>query len=147
MKNNQFKLLEEAYLSITKKRPDDSTPMSQESEISDDVSTDPNSIVSVGAMEEPAPGINMNLSDSGSEDNDTSGIPVSMSPDGQCDGDYNMEQEDEEDQMTLDNLNSIRESVMKVASFCATGGHLEIWAQQKLAIAMDNLAEVARRLR
>lgn len=56
-------------------------------------------------------------------------------------------EEDEEDEMTITNLDSIRDSVTKVASFCAGGGHLETWQQQKLAIAMDNLAEVARRIR
>ena len=58
-----------------------------------------------------------------------------------------MEDECEEDEMAIDNLNSIRESIMKTAAFCASGGHLEAWQQQKLAIAMDNLASIARSLR
>jgi len=53
----------------------------------------------------------------------------------------------EEHDMIIDNLNSIRESVTKIANFCVTGSTLEVWQSQKLAIAMDNLAEVARRLR
>lgn len=50
----------------------------------------------------------------------------------------------EEDHILVSNLNSIRESVCKIADFCATGKCLEKWADQKLAIAMDNLAQVAR---
>ena len=49
--------------------------------------------------------------------------------------------------MTISSLHSLRESVMKIASFVISGGHLEPWQQQKLAIAMDGLAEVARRLK
>lgn len=55
--------------------------------------------------------------------------------------------ESEEEDMVIGNLDSIRESIMKISKFCGGGGHLEAWQQQKLAIAMDNLAEVARRVR
>jgi len=53
----------------------------------------------------------------------------------------------EEDSMAVDNLNSIRESAMKIAQCWEKGSHLEPWQQQKLAIAMEMLAEVARALR
>lgn len=55
-------------------------------------------------------------------------------------------EEQDEDDMVISNLSSIRDSINKVSGYCATGGHLETWQQYKLAIAMDNLAEVARRL-
>jgi len=139
MKKSESEMLTEAYLSIAKK----TTSMPGENE---DVSTDPNSVVDVGAMEEPAPGVDMNMIDSevqdiGPEDKDTTGVAVDMSP---AMPSEDMSQENEEDEMAIENLDSIRESIMKIASFCASGGHLEVWAQQKLAIAMDNLASVAR---
>ena len=143
MAKNDFHLLEEAYLSVSKKAPSVS-PIDDER----GPSVEPNEEVNVGSMDEPAPGtdmmpmINSEVTDVEQEDKDTTGMPVAMSSCG-CD----LEQEDEEDQMSIGNLDSIRESIMKIASFCAQGGHLEIWAQQKLAIAMDNLAEVARRLK
>jgi hypothetical protein len=149
MSKKDSQLLEEAYLSIAKKTT--AAPSDAET-----TSTEPNKVVDVGPMDEPAPGVDMNMIDSEvtdvePEDKDTTGVPVSMSEEPLCDCgsdscNCDMEQEDEEDQMSISNLSSIRESIVKIASFCAGGGHLEIWAQQKLAIAMDNLAEVARRL-
>lgn len=140
---NENKLLEEAYLSISKKRVD--VPSDGES-----VTTDPNEVVSAGPMDEPAPGVDMDMIDSEvedvePEDKDTTGIPVEM---GMMGGDPRMSEDDEneEDEMAITNLHSIRESIMKIAAYVATGGHLEPWQQQKLAIAMDNLAEVARRV-
>ena len=105
-------------------------------------------------MKEPAPGTDMDMIDSEvrdvePEDKDTTGIPVSlgaMGPESE-DPRLSVPDEQEEDDMTIDNLHSIKESIMKVAGYVAGGGHLEPWQQQKLAIAMDNLAEVARRLR
>ena len=52
--------------------------------------------------------------------------------------------DNEAHEMAIDNLNSIRESIMKIAFHCASGAELEVYQQQKLAIAMDNLACVAR---
>ena len=137
-------LLEEAYLSISKKAA--SVPSDDET-----VSMEPNEIVSAGPMEEPAPGVDMDMIDSevsdvAPEDKDTTGMPVSIGVMDSEDSRMDVEDEDEEDAMSIDNLNSIRESIMKIASHCGSGSHLEPWAQQKLAIAMDNLAEVARRL-
>lgn len=137
-------LLEEAYLSISKKAA--SVPSDDET-----VSMEPNEIVSAGPMDEPAPGVNMDMIDSevsdvAPEDKDTTGMPVSIGVMDSEDSRMDVEDEDEEDAMSIDNLNSIRESIMKIASHCGSGSHLEPWAQQKLAIAMDNLAEVARRL-
>lgn len=141
MKKSEYELLEEAYLSVSNKN--------QTPETSSEVSTDPNPVVSVGPMDEPAPGVDVNVSeispDTAGIDKDTTGVPVDMTA-GDAAPSVDLEQEDEEDQMSLENLNSIRDSIMKIAGACASGGHLEIWAQQKLAIAMDNLAEVARRL-
>lgn len=138
-------LLEEAYLSISKKTP--SVPSDEET-----VSMEPNEVVSAGPMDEPAPGVDMNMIDSevsdvAPEDKDTTGMPVSIGVIDSEDSRLEVSDEDEEDSMAIDNLNSIRESIMKIASFCGSGGHLEPWAQQKLAIAMDNLAGVARSLR
>ncbi len=138
-------MLQEAYISISKKTatvPTDKEP----------VSTEPNEIVSTGPITEPAPGTDMDMIDSEvhdvePEDKDTTGIPVNLDIE-ESPGDSRLSSEDEseEDEMTIDNLNSIRESIMKIAAYCASGDHLETWQQQKLAIAMDNLAEVARRL-
>lgn len=137
-------LLEEAYLSISKKTA--SVPSDNET-----VSMEPNEVISAGPMDEPAPGVDMDMIDSevsdvAPEDKDTTGMPVSIGTMGSEDSRMDVEDEDEEDAMAIDNLNSIRESIMKIASHCGSGEHLEPWAQQKLAIAMDNLAEVARRL-
>jgi hypothetical protein len=140
MRNNDFQKLEEAYIAVAKK----SSP-----------SVEPNETVSTGPMDEPAPGVDMDMIDSEVEDTepeemDTTGIPVEMEMGDEdiAAGDPRLSEEDEneEDEMTIDNLNAIRESIMKIASHCAAGDHLEPWQQQKLAIAMDNLAEVARRL-
>lgn len=146
MLNKETKLLEEAYLSISKKRAD--VPSDKKEE----VTTEPNEVVSAGPMDEPAPGVDMDMvnsevEDVEPEDKDTTGIPVEMGMDGGMMGDPRMSEEDEneEDVMTIENLHSIRESIMKVAAYVASGGHLEPWQQQKLAIAMDNLAEIARR--
>ena len=57
------------------------------------------------------------------------------------------EEETEEEDMAISNLNAIRESLIKISTFCCQGGHLHEWQLQKLAICMDNLSEVARRLR
>lgn len=141
MLKNDLHLLEEAYLSISKKSA--SVPSDKET-----VTTEPNEVVSAGPIDEPAPGVDMDMIDSEvqdvePEDKDTTGIPVSIET-------MDMDGHDEEcelDSMAIDNLNSIRESIMKVAAFCGSGNSLEPWQHQKLAIAMDNLAEIARRLR
>lgn len=146
MSNYDSQLLEEAYLSISKKIR--STPADRET-----VTTEPNKVVSAGPMDEPAPGVDMDMIDSEvhdtePEDKDTPGIPVTIisaeDDDESCGCDY---EEDEFTSMAIDNLNSVRESVMKIAMFCATGNELDAWQHQKLSIAMDNLAEIARRLR
>jgi hypothetical protein len=150
MKSKETRLLEEAYVAVRKASM---SPMSKKP-----VGTEPNEVVSTGPMDEPAPGVDMDMIDSEvsdvePEDKDTTGIPVSMEVGGIDDNmgmgeDPRMSEEDEneEDEMSISNLNSIRESLMKIAAHCAKGDHLEPWQQQKLAIAMDNLAEVARRL-
>lgn len=138
MKKKDLEMLEEAYLSIGKKTATEANPMSEEP-------------VNVGPMDEPAPGIEMSVADepgleaTASTEVDPTQIDQTQ-PSNASPIDVNLGQEDEEDQMTLDNLNSVRESIVKIAGYCGSGGHLETWAQQKLAIAMDNLAEVARRL-
>jgi len=145
MLNKDVQLLGEAYLSISKKSS--TVPSDKET-----VSMEPNEIVSAGPMDEPAPGVDMDMinsevEDVAPEDKDTTGVPVSIGVMDSEDSRMDAGDEDEEDSMAIDNLNSIRESIMKVASFCGSGGHLEPWAQQKLAIAMDNLAGIARSLR
>jgi hypothetical protein len=148
MSNYDTQLLEEAYLSISKKLQ--SVPSDKEA-----VTLEPNSVVSAGPVDEPAPGVDMDMIDSEvedvePEDKDTPGIPVSMITSHEHDHEGSCGCDDEEDEfasMAIDNLNSVRESVMKIAMFCATGNDLDAWQHQKLAIAMDNLAEIARRLR
>lgn len=134
MINKDENLLQEAYSSVLKntlkpeeetvKNITDTTPVSEPA---------PN--VQVGAAEVIDVEPNSELTD----ELTTTSIPSSDLE--------NQEAESEEDEMVIDNLNSIRESIMKTASFCASGGHLEPWQQQKLAIAMDNLAAIARSLR
>jgi hypothetical protein len=142
MTNKDSFLLERAYLSISQKTP--SVPSDDEV-----ITTEPNEVVSAGPMDEPAPGSDMDMV--GSDVEPSMSEPSVMSPveDIMSDGDdrLDVEDEDEEDSMSIDNLNSIRESIVKIASFCAGGNHLEPWQQQKLAIAMDNLADVARRVK
>ena len=146
MLNKDLHFLEEAYLSISKKTQ--TLPSDKE-----EVTTEPNEVVSAGPMDEPAPEVDMNMIDSevedvAPEDKDTTGVPVSITAMGSEDNcGCGHSEEDEEDEMSIDNLNSIRESIMKIAAFCGSGGHLEAWAQQKLAIAMDNLAGIARSMR
>ena len=122
MTNKDQFLLEKAYLAISQPVP--SVPSDEDTVKLDTPSSD--------AMDD-------NFIDDGAEHS----AHTDLSSEEDCWGD----EESEEDGMTISNLHSIRDSVMKVSSFCAGGGHLETWQQQKLAIAMDNLAEVARRVR
>lgn len=130
MKTKDELLLEKAYLSVSKAVP--GVPSDEEDVMdSEDIAGD---------------------IDDGSEDHmgDMAGMPSKESPlldpfsssSSDC-----CDEESEEDEMVITNLDSIRESITKIASFCSCGGHLESWQQQKLAVAMDNLAEVARRIR
>lgn len=129
-------LLEEAYLSISKKAP--TVPSDEHNE----VSVEPNEEVSVGSMDEPAPGVDMEMVEPQNEPSTEAAVAMTAVPaEEEC-----ACEESEEIDMAIDNLNSIRESIMKIADHCGSGGHLETWAQQKLAIAMDNLAGVARSL-
>jgi hypothetical protein len=142
MLNKDLHLLEEAYLSINKKMP--SLHSDKET-----VTTEPNDVVSAGAMDGPAPGIDMEMVEPDKTPSTDSPVKISIMPspiedEGCCE---ECSGEDEEIDMAIDNLNSIRESIMKIACHCASGAQLETWAQQKLAIAMDNLAGVARSLR
>ena len=144
MLNKDSHLLEEAYLSVSKKSP-------YVSPDKENIGTEPNDVVSVGPMDGPAPGVSMDMIDSQiadvePEDKDTTGMPVEIQADQTGDPRLDLTDENEEDSMSIDNLHSIRESIIKIASFCATGNHLEPRQQQKLAIAMDNLADVARRI-
>lgn len=144
MKNTDIELLAEAYLAITKK----TKQLPNENELP---STEPNETVSTGPVDEPAPGVEMEMETGDGEinsaDYDTTGVPVNMEQSNEYeDPRLSTEDESEEDNMAVSNLASIKDSIMKIASSCANGYHLEPWQQQKLAIAMDNLAEVARRL-
>ena len=140
MLNKDLHLLEEAYLSINKKMP--SLPSDEES-----VTLDANKVVSAGAMEEPAPGIDMEMVEPQETPSTDSPVKISVIASPIENEEECCEEYDEEIDMAIDNLNSIRESIMKIACHCASGAQLESWAQQKLAIAMDNLAGVARSLR
>ena len=141
MAHNDSVLLEKAYLSISQRMP--SVPSDEET-----ISAEPNEVVSSGPMDEPAPGTDTLMTEPEASDMEMdSSVPSDDLGLNSGDERLNDEDENEEDSMSIDNLNSIRESIMKVAKFCAGGGHLEPWQQQKLAIAMDSLAGVARALR
>lgn len=134
MINRDKNLLQEAYSSVLK-----NNLKAEEDTIENVVDTTP--------VSEPAPNVQVGAArvvdvEPNSELTDDLTIAPTSSPNLE-----DQEAESEEDEMVIDNLNSIRESIMKTASFCASGGHLEPWQQQKLAIAMDNLAAVARSLR
>jgi len=144
MLNKDLHFLQEAYLSVSKKSA--YLPSDKET-----VTTEPNEVVSSGPIKEPAPGVDMNMIDSevhnvAPEDKDTTGMPVTIGMAPENDSRFSEEDENEEDDMVIDNLSSIKDSLMKIAMHCAQGCHLEPWQQQKLAIAMNDLAEVARRL-
>ena len=132
MINTDQTLLEEAYSAIGKKIE----PKAEETSMD---------ITDTSPVTEPAP----NVQAGAAEVVDIQPTPELTDTLPDVDGEpslNNDEAELEEDHMVIDNLNSIRESIMKTASFCASGGHLEPWQQQKLAIAMDNLASIARSL-
>ena len=141
MINKDNYLLEEAYLTVSQpKKP--VVPSDEE-----EVTTNPNEVVSAGPMDEPAPGVSVNMVEPQAEPSVNAAVEVSPEASMPVQDDrLSVEDESEEDAMAIDNLNSIRESIMKIASFCGSGQHLEPWQQQKLAIAMDNLAGVARSL-
>lgn len=149
MTPNDSVLLEKAYLSISQKMPSVPTDNKRVPNV------EPNEIVHSGSVHEPAPGTDMDMV--APEPTDLSDIspegpvgpamvadePISSELSSE-DPRMDIEDENEEDSMAIENLNSIRESIMKIAKFCASGGHIEPWQQQKLAICMDNLAQVAR---
>jgi hypothetical protein len=86
------------------------------------------------------------------ESGDTTGQAVAMGvldhPEHGMEGDsrFSADDEDEEDDITVDNIHSIKESLMKIAMAVSAGVHLEPWQQFKLAVVMDNLSSVARSL-
>ena len=138
MKPSCTVLLEKAYLAITKPMP--SVPSDE---------------VELGTPEVMSPSGSIELSDDSAGDCGcnckwaANGCTCGGCPDC-CVGDETSdieEEEKEEDLMSISDLDSIRESIMKIAQFCATGKHLHTWQQQKLAIAMDNLSELSRSLR
>lgn len=133
MRQKDELLLEKAYLSISKPVPGVSSD--EEAPVLDDVGVDVESHIDDGS-EDMLDGVSDVVSEDPSPALAAPGAMDSLSS-----------EESEEDEMVITNLDSIRESIMKIASFCSGGGHLESWQQQKLAIAMDNLAEVARRIR
>jgi hypothetical protein len=146
MRNKDEILLEKAYLSISNPVPD--VPSEEEVPQLDDVGGEVFDEIEDGneltSMEPTTP---MQSGSCGCEFG-ARGCKCGNCPDcGQGSSDAWSSEESEEDEMTITNLDSIRDSITKVASFCSGGGHLESWQQQKLAIAMDNLAEVARRIR
>jgi hypothetical protein len=86
------------------------------------------------------------------EESDTTGHPITMGavdhPEHGMEGDsrFSTSDEDEEDDITVDNIHSIRESLLKISMAVAAGVHMEPWQQFKIAVVMDNLASVARSL-
>ena len=123
-------LLEKAYLSVSQPVP--SVPSDEE-------------VVPAGiepSMEVSPSGCGCGIEgcQCGSEEACTCG---SHNPEAELD----VQDEADEDSMAIDNLNSVRESALKIALYWESGGHLEPWQQQKLAIVMNSLAEIARSLR
>lgn len=159
---NDEKMLQEAYLSVAKGKP--YIPLNKET-----VSTDPNKIVSAGPLKEPAPGIKVDWHEEAcdtceqeecechneehfdDERHDTTGIPVVISTTDkhghhseEGDARFSADDEDEEDDIVVDNLHSIKESLLKISLAVRMGVHLEPWQQSKLTVVMDNLASIAR---
>ena len=152
MSHKDTSLLQEAYLSVLKKK--NVVPSDKEM-----VTTDANHSVSTSPVREFAPKHHEEddyreefPEEYSSEEGDTTGTPVSMEiHDDQGskmhgDGRFSVNDEDEEDDMTIDNVHSIKESLLKIAMAVSSGVHLEPWQQAKLAIVMDNLASIARSL-
>ena len=136
MTNKDQNLLQEAYSTIVKSNLKSTEDNAAVEDITD---TTP--------LSEPAPNVQVGAAKVVDvEPNSEITDDLTIKPSANSVGLETQEAELEEDEMVIDNLNSIRESIMKTASFCASGGHLEPWQQQKLAIAMDNLASIARSL-
>ena len=158
MNNKNFLNLEEAYISINKKIP--SVPSDKEKV----TLTDEHNNVPENLDDEIFDDNVLNDNDTDKEEKKLDIVKTFSAPvfdSASCSSDCNCgdecgcggkcscgDVEDyEEEDMNISNLNSLRESLMKVSLFCSQGGRLEPWQEQKLAICMDNLAEVARRLR
>lgn len=135
MLNKDAYLLEKAYLSISQPMasvPSDEEPLEQ----NDNMEMDGKVGVEVSGpeMEDEMGGCNCG----GEECTCNSHNPeMELSAEDECD----------EDRMAVDNLNSVRQSAMKIAQYWEQGGHLETWQQQKLAIVMAYLEDIARALR
>jgi len=129
-------LLEKAYLSIAQQVP--SVP-SDEEEIEPELEQNDNTEID-GRIGDEVPGPEEPVID----DELHSPAEVGMEEPSLNDEEH---EEMEEDRMAVDNLNSVRESAMKIANHWSQGSRLSPWQQQKLAIAMELLAEVARALR
>lgn len=147
MLNKDSVLLEKAYLAI--KSPLVQTPSDEKEENEVTLTREENPMVSTDPVVEPAPSGEpmVSVGSAATTEPTATMTEPSMSEPSMTDGSCSCgEEENEEHEMTLDNLNSIRESIMKIAAYCGSGQGLEPWQQQKLAIAMDNLAGVARAL-
>lgn len=139
MLNKDTVLLEQAYLAI--KKPMVTVPSDEREEDVMDASVDPTINSVEPGVSEPVTSISdPAVSGVSTPEPPAMGADV-MEPETGCSC-----EEDEAHEMAISNLNSIRESIMKIASHCASGEKLEAWAQQKLAISMDGLAAVARSL-
>ena len=93
MTNKDIQMLEEAYLSVSKKMS--SVPSDKEK-----ITTKPNDVVHAGPMNEPAPGtdidmIHSEVEDVETEDKDTTGIPVEMVGMGGMEEDPRLSEKDE----------------------------------------------------
>jgi len=143
MKPSDSYLLEKAYLSINQKLPSvpsDDMPETDEDdveqqEIDSEFDSEESDETDDKILHISSAGISSAAETPMSHENETEALQLG---DDCC--------EEEIHDMNVDNLNSIRESISKIACVCVQGGSLEPWQQQKIAIAMDNLAEVARRI-
>ena len=141
MKNKDSLLLERAYLSINQKIPSVPSDEQEKDELSDEVNVLDNEDEEFSPEEETIEDVE--------GDSMPTETPMSITNPSIASAPLSIDDcsDHETHDMNIDNLNSIRESVTKIATVCAQGGFLEVWQQQKIAIAMDNLAEVARRIR
>jgi hypothetical protein len=130
-------LLEKAYLSIAQQVP--SVPSDDEEQEPELEQTDSTAMDGEIGVEVPGP------EEESMDDELHHPSEVGLEAEPNLPG--NEHDEMEEDRMAVDNLNSVRESAMKIANHWSKGSHLHPWQQQKLAIAMELLAEVARALR
>lgn len=133
MKKDNF-LLERAYMSISKPIPGpEPTEVDDELQPFDDKepSFGPDDMEPLDVVADTKPEI---------------GAVVTTMTSSPSDDRLEVGDENQEDELAISNVKSIASDIARICDhLCVEGGHLEPWAQQSIAIAMDSIAEVARR--